>query len=640
MSKVKDSTKKVKSKIDAIKKINDNPSVLTDSLYDKYLKDLPSTDELFGKKTDDFLKKRISKKQNHQNIFEQMIDLVDTFINKGDTNKPIGEFKRTNKSIENLKIGKQKIKKHALTAANRTLDNSKTIVLDNVSKIFFAGDGICGTNQTFVIDDITISPKEIDFLNILTMNPDNGIGKIVYEPLKTTTDKIKFDRELYKLFVPSETIYNFISLNNNSLFDIKFKSDTQKYVVSGLQYEAFNTFFDEYYTSITFPDIEHIIKTSMLLTIQGDGSETTLFNKSLDKLERLLQKLMSVCGNQTKRDVLQNLNPIDLFDETDEDIEYYFNFDDVEGIDLDAEDARRRGVLKFRDCNNFEVPKNTTMIEDFIYFSEKDNIVTTLDNILNRVATDAYEKSDSTISLENFKLSMMNMFILNIPKAIISSILTPKIFLPIVIAYKAIKNIITDIDIYDLMKKLSKLFYSIIKDLFWFFIREFWKLIKPELIKFLSILVAKIIKNKNKRYLVIVTALIALLTRILQNGIDNCADLFDAVLVTINAALSAPRPFNIPGILLGLSHYLPGYSEDRAILNIMERVEASGISLGPIYGEPNKLVDLIASIVKGNSEEMDSNSFIAVSNQEITIPTPVGPITIPPGLLSSSGKLI
>jgi len=640
MSKVKDSTKKVKSKIDAIKKINDNPSVLTDSLYDKYLKDLPSTDELFGKKTDDFLKKRISKKQNHQNIFEQMIDLVDTFINKGDTNKPIGEFKRTNKSIENLKIGKQKIKKHALTAANRTLDNSKTIVLDNVSKIFFAGDGICGTNQTFVIDDITISPKEIDFLNILTMNPDNGIGKIVYEPLKTTTDKIKFDRELYKLFVPSETIYNFISLNNNSLFDIKFKSDTQKYVVSGLQYEAFNTFFDEYYTSITFPDIEHIIKTSMLFTIQGDGSETTLFNKSLDKLERLLQKLMSVCGNQTKRDVLQNLNPIDLFDETDEDIEYYFNFDDVEGIDLDAEDARRRGVLKFRDCNNFEVPKNTTMIEDFIYFSEKDNIVTTLDNILNRVATDAYEKSDSTISLENFKLSMMNMFILNIPKAIISSILTPKIFLPIVIAYKAIKNIITDIDIYDLMKKLSKLFYSIIKDLFWFFIREFWKLIKPELIKFLSILVAKIIKNKNKRYLVIVTALIALLTRILQNGIDNCADLFDAVLVTINAALSAPRPFNIPGILLGLSHYLPGYSEDRAILNIMERVEASGISLGPIYGEPNKLVDLIASIVKGNSEEMDSNSFIAVSNQEITIPTPVGPITIPPGLLSSSGKLI
>ena len=640
MSKVKDSTKKVKSKIDAIKKINDNPSVLTDSLYDKYLKDLPSTDELFGKKTDDFLKKRISKKQNRQNIFEQMIDLVDTFINKGDTNKPIGEFKRTNKSIENLKIGKQKIKKHALTAANRTLDNSKTIVLDNVSKIFFAGDGICGTNQTFVIDDITISPKEIDFLNILTMNPDNGIGKIVYEPLKTTTDKIKFDRELYKLFVPSETIYNFISLNNNSLFDIKFKSDTQKYVVSGLQYEAFNTFFDEYYTSITFPDIEHIIKTSMLFTIQGDGSETTLFNKSLDKLERLLQKLMSVCGNQTKRDILQNLNPIDLFDETDEDIEYYFNFDDVEGIDLDAEDARRRGVLKFRDCNNFEVPKNTTMIEDFIYFSEKDNIVTTLDNILNRVATDAYEKSDSTISLENFKLSMMNMFILNIPKAIISSILTPKIFLPIVIAYKAIKNIITDIDIYDLMKKLSKLFYSIIKDLFWFFIREFWKLIKPELIKFLGILVAKIIKNKNKRYLVIVTALIALLTRILQNGIDNCADLFDAVLITINATLSAPRPFNIPGILLGLSHYLPGYSEDRAILNIMERVEASGISLGPIYGEPNKLVDLIASIVKGNSEEMDSNSFIAVSNQEITIPTPVGPITIPPGLLSSSGKLI
>lgn len=638
MSKVKDTSKKVKSKIEAIKKINDNPNVLSDKLEDKYLKDLKSTNELFGKKVDDFFNKRTSKKENRQDIFGQLVDLAESFLDKGN-NKSIGELSSNKTTFENIELGRSKIKKHAITAASRTLDNSRTIVSDNVSKIFFAGDGICGTNQIFTITGVTISPKEIDFLSILTMSPDSGVGQIVYEPKNLITDKIKFDRVLYSGF--TNPIPPFESINGNTLFNINWNPSIQRYELSGLNQNSINTFFDDYYSSITIPDIEHVVKTSMLLSIQGDGSETSLFNTSLDKVERLLQKLMSVCGNPTKRNELQNLNPIDLFDETDEDIEYYFNFDDVEGIDLDAEEARHKGVLKFRDCNNFEVPRNTTMIEDFIYFSGFENVTNLVDNTLNRVAADAYEQSDSNISLDNFRLSLLNTFILNIPKAIISSILTPKVFLPIVTVYKAVKNIVSELDIYSFMKTLSKLFFSIIKDLFWFFIREFWRLVKPELVKFLGVLVAKILLNKNKRYLIIVTALITLLTRILEEGLDNCADLYGAVFATINAALATSPPFNIPGILLGLSHKLPGYSEDRATLNIMERMEASGISLGPIYGDSNKLVDLVTSIVKGNTEEMDTNSFVAVSNQEIIIPTPFGaPIIIPPGLLNSSGKVI
>jgi hypothetical protein len=39
----------------------------------------------------------------------------------------------------------------------------------------------------------------------------------------------------------------------------------------------------------------------------------------------------------------------------------------------------------------------------------------------------------------------------------------------------------------------------------------------------------------------------------------------------------------------------------------MERMESAGIDLGPIYGDSNKLVDLVVSIVKGNSEEIAEN---------------------------------
>ena len=46
------------------------------------------------------------------------------------------------------------------------------------------------------------------------------------------------------------------------------------------------------------------------------------------------------------------------------------------------------------------------------------------------------------------------------------------------------------------------------------------------------------------------------------------------------------------------------------------------------------------SIIDGNTEELDTNSFIKVTNKEIIVPTPVGPLVIPPGILNSVGKML
>jgi hypothetical protein len=221
------------------------------------------------------------------------------------------------------------------------------------------------------------------------------------------------------------------------------------------------------------------------------------------------------------------------------------------------------------------------------------------------------------------------------------SALSPKIFLPIVVLYKIFKAGINQvIDVLNTMKELSKLFWEIVKKLFWLFLREFWKLIKVDLIAFVMKIVKKILKNKYKRYVVIITALIALLTKILEEGIEDCFTIFNIILTTIQNALSLGSPFSIPGILLGLSDKLPGYSQDRAKLNIFERMENAGIPLGPVFGEANNMAKIIGSIIDGNMEELDTNSFIKVTNKEIIIPTPVGPLVIPPGILNSVGKML
>jgi hypothetical protein len=632
MSKVKNLKNDVKSKIEAVKKINDNPKSGVDKVYDKYLNDLKSSEELYGKKFDDFLAKRKKKNENKKNIFEELVDIADSIISD-------------NRAIisSNRMQTKNKIKQHALDAADKVLAESKNVVLENVKKIFFAGDGICGANKTISEVSIEISPKEFDFLNYLTIDPSTAVGKIIYEP---TNDigKVKLNTELYTLF--SGGTYTFTSLTNNDLFDIKWDSSAQKYLITGFTQTNplpnVEEFLNDYYSTIELPDIEHIIKTAMLYTIQGDGSDTPLFNQSFNVASRALNKIFSFCSTSTDRDELVNQTAVDMFDENDQDPEFYFDFDDVEGIDLDDEDTRYRKVLKFTDCNNFEVNTNPRMISDFVYLTTKKTIKDAVNSTLNRSASDAFSQSNGDIPEINFNLSLLSSFIFNIPRAIALSVFSPKILLGIVVIYKIFKsgllNTIEDVKI--IIKNLSKLFFNVISELFWIFIREFWKLLKSDLLSFMSALAATIIANKAKRYVFIVTTLISLLTRIIESGVDNCEDLFSAISKAIDAALNADTPITIPNLLLGISDALPGYSQDRAYINVIERMEAAGIDTGPIFGEENKLPSIIKSMIDGNTEEIDKNSFVKVVLKPGILPGPSGGAIITPATFSAVGKFI
>jgi hypothetical protein len=636
MSKIKNTKNKLKSRIEAIKKINDDPQEAVDNLYDKYLKDLPTTDQLFGKKLDDFLEKRKNKKDNKSSIFSDIMEITNSILDG------TSSLDKNRKPIPEKLFSKNRLKYHAQTAADRTLTQSKEIILETVKNHFFASDGICGTNQTITIDSLNIKPNEFDFLNVLTVDPSSATGKIVYEPTTGSTgSKVKVNTELYNSF-NDPSGFDMRTASGESILEMFWDSGDQQWNISGLtvNFADVESFLNNYYSSIELPDIQHIVKTSMLMTIQS-GESHPLFDKGLNNVNRLLGKLMAICGTPTKRNELSNQNAVDLFDENDQDIEFYFDFDDVEGIDIDDEDARFRKVLKFKDCNNFEVPVNKTMMEDFVYLGYKKNLNDLVDSTINRAATDAFSKSDSSIPQLQFSLNLLDLFILNLPKALLMSALSPKIFLPIVVLYKIFKAGINQvIDVLNTMKELSKLFWEIVKKLFWLFLREFWKLIKVDLIAFVMKIVKKILKNKYKRYVVIITALIALLTKILEEGIEDCFTIFNIILTTIQNALSLGSPFSIPGILLGLSDKLPGYSQDRAKLNIFERMENAGIPLGPVFGEANNMAKIIGSIIDGNMEELDTNSFIKVTNKEIIIPTPVGPLVIPPGILNSVGKML
>ena len=115
----------------------------------------------------------------------------------------------------------------------------------------------------------------------------------------------------------------------------------QQYNITGLNSAAkIGDFLDNYYNSIEYPNIDQILKAAMLMTLGGDSTQPKTFNDGMNYMNRLSQKLLSLCGTPTNTKPLLN-NTSNQLTEDETDTQNYFNFDDIEGIDLDDEDAKK-----------------------------------------------------------------------------------------------------------------------------------------------------------------------------------------------------------------------------------------------------------------------------------------------------------
>jgi hypothetical protein len=636
---------KLKTQIDIIQKTLDQDKhidleISPEDALKKFTPKLPNLNTKLEQLKSKLPNKR-PKKKNKKNIFEEVVSVVNKFLEAGRTVNDPDRFQST-----------QRLRQHVLDSIDVTKDSSKQILMDCVKNAFFANDGICGANQVMggsrEMDEIYIYPKEIDFLGMFKVPPDSDYGKIMYEdPKKRNGQKAQINYSLYQTFIgagtttPVGTQYQYDTPSNKTLFNSSWQAEHQRFFITGLtqgpsigQYGVVNVndFFNDYYTNMEMPDLNEIVKKAMLMTLKAcnasadkngvsvggsfSGMENPLdFAPSLDdainNLERMLNKLFAFCNNGR----LTGSTPTNLFQDEEEDDEFYFDFDDVEGIDLDDEDARRRKVLKFADCNNYEVPYNTVHMEDFIYSEGKVDKRKWIDTALSKAASDAYEQSDFSIDLPSFQISINLSFIFNIPKALIMSILSPKMFLPFVIVYKQFvataKNAILDAK--DLMKRLKKIFICTIKELFWKFIREFWKRVKVDLKNFLIRIIRKILRDKLKRYYLVIAALIALLKQILETGLDSCDAIIAAIGAAINGALNASGGLDIPNPLLLLAGKLPGFSAVKTTMDITEKMQNMGIPTGDINGEPNYHVLSTSAQVQGFADNLALTPFKSIN---------------------------
>lgn len=621
---------KIKSKLSAIKKISDNPKLLADNSYDLYKDQLESTSGVVKKNINDFTSKIKGGTQNKKDIFADILDISNSFL---------GTEKEDPVNTKTGQIVKSKIFKYTKESVRRTLQTSKQTINDELQKALFQGAGLCAPGETVGTTSVDLSPKAFDFINMLKIDPDSTTGKLMYEnETINPANDIKFNKVLYENF-DSGSPYSFQTKDGTSLFTMTWNATTQEYNLTSIDSSGkISDFIDNYYNSIEYSNIEDVFKTAMQMVLGGDSVEPSSFTDAMKNLNRLISKIFCLCGSPLNNEQPLLNNATNQLSEDEYDIENYFDFDDIEGIDIDEEEARLRRVLKFVDCNNFETNFNSNHTENYAYYLNSSSMTAdeNVMNTLNKAARDAYEESGGSVSLDGFLSSLLNSYILKMPRALISNILSPKIFFPIAVSFKLIKGETTTAK--DLMKSQSNLFYNIIKAIYWKFIKEFWGFIKKDLIKFIKDTASKILTNKLKKIKSIIQILISIIKKILENNIGSCTEIFGAILQLITSSLNKSINIPIPGMLLVLSEALPGYSNDRAYMNIMERLESSGINTGPLYGTENKLPALIKSVIDGHAEEFDTNSFVKIGLKPAIIPAAGGAAAISP-LIEGVGKV-
>jgi len=623
---LKTKQREVKSKFKAIQKANDT-KIGIENILDKADDSIENFQDQIASTLTAYSSKVKKKLPNTDNIFDKLSRDFEKILPK------------------KLQNGESLIKRITRESVKETSNSIKPIFLDNVRKLFFSSDSdlSCGINTPIDTDGITLSPKEFDYLDILQTDPQSGLGKIIYEGPKTG-DKVKMNKVFFEYFDGSP--YTFSSTDETDLFSMEWDSANQVFNISGLTGStgtSIDQFVTKYYETIEFPDISDILKNSMSLLIPTGGVNTSNSNYdiNLNKLMRVINKICAVCAPPSNDELKQNA--VDQFNEGEIDLSDFFDFDDVEGIDLDDENSRYQKVLRFVDCNNYNLPVNQNIVEEFAFFaSTKNDITKEYNDLFSKMAKDAYNNNQS-IPFPQFLSSLDFQSMKNLPRALISSIFSPKIFFPIAVLWKIIKATSSSlfISVVTLIKNIGKFLFRVIKDIFNKFLTVFWLKIKPQLALIIKGLALKILKNSKKRHLMIIKSLIDILTALIPFvGIKSCSEFFDAILSLLNS-LRVGVSQKIPGLLLQLSKRLPGYSENRAIMNIAEYLEANGISTGDIFGEENNIIPFVSSIIKGHQQEMDQNSFVQVSLDGGSIPVaPLGgAAVIVPGLLKAHGKI-
>ena len=624
---------------DAASKINAYKSTISTQATEKALKklslgsnfDLPKSEAV--KQLNDIKDNKQRLQSEIKNQFEELIDLFKASIPDLPTNN--------SQTIDFLL-------KQVLSASQNTKSRITEVVIEESMKVAgcsqeqtFEGSEV-GQNSSNSPNKLYIRVNQIDLFKLLNKDPEEKNNSILYEKNPPVNGQLPFsmDRELYNRLQDEGNSFNdvfgsdYIGDSGSQIMNIRYVTS---YVDNGTTYygdfyevtlrnrpnlNRVSDFLRDYYKSIDLLNFDGLmvkILNSLNNFVDISANVSTSEKESSAKFEKRIQRILGLCFDNTKEiDVSGNAktSSLDTIDES------FFELTSIDLREIENQvNNMVMGVTEYEDCGTIKFPVNVqSVINDVLDIRELpenqkiDAFIQSVENSL-KGDSDPTGIDGGSIKLPdgiNVDIAIKGGILKLIPRAVIMTIISPKVLLGLMIVLKSLgSTIINSIEDFEtFMQNMKQYLINIVSKIGSIFVEELFKLLKANLRKLVEVLSIEIVKESKNAKVKIIVSIVYILIQLSSAVIDwrQCKSVVDEILNLLNLGI-ASLPSRPPTFALAAAGLLPGFSPTRAMANISENFQKLGLPTGDMPdGSPNLMLPSILQQIKGGNDEKLANS--------------------------------
>ena len=434
---------------------------------------------------------------------------------------------------------------------------------------------------------------------------------------------------------------------------------------SGVTLNNVTQFVNDYYSTIDYFSLPQVIANVINSLTNFVNIKARIGVSELEeqnKFTLLLNRILGLCFDDREEIDVSGIAKIAELDGVDESF-FEFTEVDLRNIEFNIADAEQ-GVVTFVDCDNVKLPVDADAIAnqiinfaDTVSAQTKSQQVESIEKILDSLTKDPKWKLiyPSSAGLD---ISVSKNFIKQLPVALVASILNPKVLLPLMTMFKVIESRVNENvnDVFnqqnglinsantilssgttigqqvskeinsgvDFIKKNKTFVIAITSRVSAIFIETLFEILKREIFVLLEIIIRDINKSSTlKRYAIILRLVqLAYVIGRFVRDYRKCKSLLDEIAMLLQMISNSVGALQLPAFLNLFAALLPGFSPERATLNVIEKLQKLGIPTGPAPDGSENLMNLFTkSMISGMDDEEAQNGKVQTS---IILAPPIG----------------
>jgi len=612
--------------------------------------------------------------------FDQLLQLINVTSGSGSSSI---KFLRT-KLLEAVVKSEPKIQKLITEEALKALGCSQEQTFKGYDK---SNLEINRLTTLPVGDGIYVPVQSLDLANLLKNPVDSKLGKISFEkrnpdvqsgifkpysgplpfPMNKTLNLRMDDSNLTRSYrqefgkyyqgTSGLDLFDFVYSKTNqndvdqpcyrvALIDKPANTLTISGVTSGEKINKVGEFLTDYYSTIRLVDTVNF--TEILLNIIS-GAISIKANLSSQEVEKgtqfslIIQRILGLCFDNRREIDVSGVSKVAELDGVDD---TFFELTEVDLRNIEVRIANiQNGVMEFEDCDNVKLPVDVeTLIDELIKFRDTvddqtpEQQVKSIGNVLDTL----YQNPDWQAFLPtnfNLEVAVNKEIIKQIPLAVASAVLSPKVLFPIFILLQVVEGqarntynqAVTSVNTIiqsgnttlggvdniinngvDFLKVFKSFNIQLVSRIGAIFLETLYEILKRDILNLISSVIVDISKSALLKKYAIILRLVQILL-ILSQLIDDyrrCKSLIANILLLLKTIFGRPNG-RIPMPLLFLTQFLPGTSPERSTINTIELLQSVGIPTGTLPdGSPNLMGVYNLMTHKGADKEEAENGKI------------------------------